>query len=103
MCSHSISDSITNNNGRALQVTYRVHRKLILEAIAHLKAQQPEGFAKPGNMWQYIHQDPTKASLYLSGVLCTPRLSLIWLYIFECASCCCHCPFLPLLVINYLC
>lgn len=67
----------------ALQVTFRLHRKLILGAIGSLKEQQPAGAAEPGSLWQYIHADPTTAALYVSGVLCTPRLTMLWLHIFE--------------------
>lgn len=66
-----------------LQVTFRLHRKLIMGAISSLKEQQPVGTAEPGNLWEYIHADPTTAALYVSGVLCTPRLTMLWLHIFE--------------------
>ena len=66
-----------------MQIGYRLHRKLLLDAIASLKEQQPDGTAEPGNLWEYIHDDPTTAALYVSGVLCTPRLTMLWLYTFE--------------------
>lgn len=72
--------STTHN---ALQIGYRLHRKLLLGAIANLKEQQPDGTAEPGNLWEYIHDDPTTAALYVSGVLCTPRLTMLWLHTFE--------------------
>jgi hypothetical protein len=66
-----------------VQIGYRLHRKLLLDAIASLKEQQPDGTAEPGNLWEYIHDDPTTAALYVSGVLCTPRLTMLWLHTFE--------------------
>ena len=69
-----------------VQVSYRLHRKLILDALQQLRAQQPDGVSAPGNLWEYIHEDPTKAALYVSGVLCTPRLTMLWLYIYEYSS-----------------
>jgi hypothetical protein len=64
---------------RGAQVSYRLHRKLILEAIDELQ----RGASAQINLWKYIHDDPTKAALYASGVLCTPRLTMLWLYAFE--------------------
>lgn len=55
----------------------------MLAAISSLKEQQPAGAAEPGSLWQYIHEDPTTAALYVSGVLCTPRLTMLWLHVFE--------------------
>eukprot|EP00892_Ulva_mutabilis_P000162 jgi/Ulvmu1/10146/UM006_0100.1 len=66
-----------------IKVSFRLHRKLILGAIGSLKEQQPVGTAELGSLWQYIHEDPTTAALYVSGVLCTPRLTMLWLHIFE--------------------
>lgn len=62
-----------------MQVRYRLHRKLILEAIERLQ----RGASLQKNLWEHIHEDPTKAALYASGVLCTPRLTMLWLYAFE--------------------
>jgi hypothetical protein len=62
-----------------VQVRYRLHRKMILEAIERLQ----RGTSLQKNLWEYIHDDPTKAALYASGVLCTPRLTMLWLYAFE--------------------
>ena len=75
--------SIQRCEGCVLQIGYRLHRKLVLDAIGSLKEQQPDGTAEPGNLWEYIHDDPTTAALYVSGVLCTPRLTMLWLHTFE--------------------
>lgn len=75
--------SIILSNFSSLQVEFRLHRKLMMTAITSLKEQQPAGSAEPGSLWQYIHEDPTTAALYVSGVLCTPRLTMLWLHVFE--------------------
>ena len=64
----------------------RNHRRVLREALQELEdgqfAAPPRGAARL-DLNEFVHNEPTMAALYGSGMLCTPRLSMLWLFLFE--------------------
>ncbi|KAK9815428.1 hypothetical protein WJX72_003511 [[Myrmecia] bisecta] len=65
------------------EIRYRLHRRVILEAIRSLQQEQPNGIHYPRDLREYRKEFPTKASVYFSGILSAPRTCLLWLHVFD--------------------
>ncbi|BDA50047.1 probable E3 ubiquitin-protein ligase LubX at C-terminar half [Coccomyxa sp. Obi] len=65
------------------RMQYRLHRKVFLDAISKLQSAQPKGIHFPRNLWEYRKEHPIRASVYYSGLLSAPRMTMLWLAIFE--------------------
>ncbi|CAL8465399.1 g4935 [Coccomyxa elongata] len=65
------------------RMQYRLHRKVFLDAISKLQSAQPKGVHFPRNLWEYRKENPIRASVYYSGLLSAPRMTMLWLAIFE--------------------
>lgn len=44
---------------------------------------QPKGAHLPRDLWEYRAEKPTMASIYLSGALCMPRLTTLYLWFMD--------------------
>ncbi|CAL5222071.1 g4373 [Coccomyxa viridis] len=66
-----------------IRMQYRLHRKLFLDAVIKLQAAQPQGVHLPRTLWEYRKEFPIRASVYFSGLLAAPRLTIFWLLVSE--------------------
>ncbi len=48
-----------------------------------LQAAQPQGVHLPRTVWEYRKEFPVRASVYFSGLLAAPRLTMFWLLLSE--------------------
>lgn len=48
-----------------------------------LQAAQPQGVRLPRTVWEYRKEFPVRASVYFSGLLAAPRLTMFWLLLSE--------------------
>ena len=47
------------------------------------QAAQPQGVHLPRTLWEYRKEFPVRASVYFSGLLAAPRLTVFWLLVSE--------------------
>lgn len=48
-----------------------------------MQSAQPKGIHFPRNLWEYRKEHPIRASVYYSGLLSAPRMTMLWLAVFE--------------------
>ena len=48
-----------------------------------VQAAQPQGVHLPRTLWEYRKDFPIRASVYFSGLLAAPRLTIFWLLVSE--------------------
>ena len=48
-----------------------------------MQAAQPQGVHLPRTLWEYRKEFPVRASVYFSGLLAAPRLTVFWLLVSE--------------------
>ncbi len=48
-----------------------------------MQAAQPQGVHLPRTLWEYRKEFPIRASVYFSGLLAAPRLTIFWLLVSE--------------------
>lgn len=48
-----------------------------------MQIAQPKGVHFPRNLWEYRKEHPIRASVYYSGLLSAPRLTMLWLAVME--------------------
>lgn len=48
-----------------------------------MQSAQPKGIHFPRTLWEYRKEHPIRASVYYSGLLSAPRMTMLWLAIFE--------------------
>ena len=52
-------------------------------ACVRTQAAQPQGVHLPRTLWEYRKEFPVRASVYFSGLLAAPRLTVFWLLVSE--------------------
>ena len=52
-------------------------------ACVRTQAAQPQGVHLPRTLWEYRKEFPVRASVYFSGLLAAPRLTVLWLLVSE--------------------